>query len=140
MLKNSSEVTLVPKKNFLKIFNLVQSFVGCKVSLADGSLFSCTGTTLRGVIAIMLFVPSRSKYQRRATLAISTTLFNYCKVNINNSYANQHGNWSRGAIFFKDTYREIVILIPCQRSSRSFINFYEITCDVSCVRQSRAYN
>jgi hypothetical protein len=37
MLKNVSEVTLVTKKIvFLKIFNFVQSFVECKVSLADG--------------------------------------------------------------------------------------------------------
>jgi hypothetical protein len=38
MLKNASEVTLVPKKYFffLKFLNFVQSFVGCKVSLADG--------------------------------------------------------------------------------------------------------
>jgi hypothetical protein len=39
MLKNVSEVTLVTKSIFfLKILNLVQSFVECKVSLADGSL------------------------------------------------------------------------------------------------------
>ncbi len=38
MLKNASEVTLVPKIFFfLKIFNFVKSFVGCKVSLTDGS-------------------------------------------------------------------------------------------------------
>ncbi len=39
MLKNASEVTLVPKRKkiFLKIFSFVQSFVDCKVSLADGS-------------------------------------------------------------------------------------------------------
>jgi hypothetical protein len=37
MLKNASEVTLVPKNIlFLKILNLfVQSFAECKVSLAD---------------------------------------------------------------------------------------------------------
>ncbi len=37
MLKNASEVTLVQKNIFffLKIWNLVQSFVKCKVSLAD---------------------------------------------------------------------------------------------------------
>jgi hypothetical protein len=40
MLKNASEVTLVTKKKnfFLKILNFVQSFVECKVSLADGIL------------------------------------------------------------------------------------------------------
>ncbi len=38
LLKNASEVTLVPKNIFyLKILNLVQSFVECKVSLADGT-------------------------------------------------------------------------------------------------------
>jgi hypothetical protein len=39
MLKNASEVTLVPKNDFfsLKILNFVQSFVECKVSLADGT-------------------------------------------------------------------------------------------------------
>jgi hypothetical protein len=38
MLKNASAVTLVPKNIFfLKILNFVQSFVECKVSLADGS-------------------------------------------------------------------------------------------------------
>jgi hypothetical protein len=37
LLKNASEVTLVPKKIFsLKILKFVQSFVECKVSLADG--------------------------------------------------------------------------------------------------------
>ncbi len=37
MIKNASEVTLVPKNIFmLKILNFVQSFVECKVSLADG--------------------------------------------------------------------------------------------------------
>ncbi len=43
MLKNVSEVTVVPKDNFfLKILNFVQSFVECKVSLADGILgFGC---------------------------------------------------------------------------------------------------
>jgi hypothetical protein len=40
LLKNASEVTLVPKNIFfLKILNFVQSFVECKVSLADGSEF-----------------------------------------------------------------------------------------------------
>jgi hypothetical protein len=39
MLENPSEVTLVPKNIlFLKILNFVQSFVECKVSLADGNL------------------------------------------------------------------------------------------------------
>ncbi len=39
MFKNASEVTLAPKKIlFLKILNFVQSFVECKVSLADGSM------------------------------------------------------------------------------------------------------
>jgi hypothetical protein len=38
MLKNSSWKSLVPTNIFsLKIFNFVQSFVECKVSLADGS-------------------------------------------------------------------------------------------------------
>ncbi len=38
MLKNASEVTLGPRIIFfLKILNFVQSFVKCKVSLADGS-------------------------------------------------------------------------------------------------------
>jgi hypothetical protein len=42
MLKNASEVTLVPKNVFfLKSLNLVQSFVECKVSLADGSSTFC---------------------------------------------------------------------------------------------------
>jgi hypothetical protein len=46
MLKNASEVTLVPKNIFsLKILNFVQSFVECKVSLADG-IFAAW--TLRG--------------------------------------------------------------------------------------------
>ncbi len=38
MLKNASEVTLVPKKIFflLKDLNFLQSFVEYKVSLADG--------------------------------------------------------------------------------------------------------
>jgi hypothetical protein len=38
LLKNASGVTLVPKKYFffLKFLNLVQSFVECTVSLADG--------------------------------------------------------------------------------------------------------
>jgi hypothetical protein len=37
LLKNASEVTLVPKNIFsLQILNFVQSFVECKVSLADG--------------------------------------------------------------------------------------------------------
>ncbi len=37
MLKNPSEVTLVPKNVFFpKILNFVQSFVERKVSLADG--------------------------------------------------------------------------------------------------------
>jgi hypothetical protein len=41
MLKNASEVTLVPKiLFFLKILNLAQSFIECKVSPADGSLCS----------------------------------------------------------------------------------------------------
>jgi hypothetical protein len=36
MLKNASEVTLVPNNIlFLKFLNFVQSFVECKVSLAD---------------------------------------------------------------------------------------------------------
>jgi hypothetical protein len=40
MLKNASEITLLPKKYFfLKIFDFAQSFVECKVGLADGSLF-----------------------------------------------------------------------------------------------------
>jgi hypothetical protein len=39
MLKNPSEVALVPKNIFfLKILNLAQSFAKCKVSLAGGSL------------------------------------------------------------------------------------------------------
>ncbi len=39
LLKNASVVTLVPKNFiFLKILNLVQSFVECKVSLADGTI------------------------------------------------------------------------------------------------------
>ncbi len=39
MLKNVSEVILVTKNIFfLKIVNFVQSFVECKVSLADGTL------------------------------------------------------------------------------------------------------
>jgi hypothetical protein len=37
MLKNASEVSLVPKSIFLlKILNFMQSFVECKESLADG--------------------------------------------------------------------------------------------------------
>jgi hypothetical protein len=41
MLKNASEKILVPKNIiFLKILNFVQSFVECKVSLADGTYFS----------------------------------------------------------------------------------------------------
>jgi hypothetical protein len=37
-LDNVSEVTLVPKNIFfIKILNLVQSFVECKVSLVDGT-------------------------------------------------------------------------------------------------------
>jgi hypothetical protein len=37
MLTNASEVTLVPNDLFfLKILNFLQSFVECKVSLADG--------------------------------------------------------------------------------------------------------
>jgi hypothetical protein len=41
MLKNASEVTLVPKIFFfLKILKFVQSFVECKVSQADGAIFS----------------------------------------------------------------------------------------------------
>jgi hypothetical protein len=44
LLKNASEVTLVTKNIFfLKILNLVQSFVECKVSLADGNLFTTAG-------------------------------------------------------------------------------------------------
>jgi hypothetical protein len=40
MLKNASEVTLVPKIFFfLIILNFVQSFVECKVSLPDGELW-----------------------------------------------------------------------------------------------------
>jgi hypothetical protein len=36
MLKNASQVTLAQKNiSFLKILNFVQSFVECKVSLAD---------------------------------------------------------------------------------------------------------
>jgi hypothetical protein len=39
MLKNVSEATLVTKSIFfLKILNFAQSFVECKVSLADGIL------------------------------------------------------------------------------------------------------
>jgi hypothetical protein len=39
MLKNASKVTFVPKEIFsLKILNFVQSFVECKVSLADGTV------------------------------------------------------------------------------------------------------
>jgi hypothetical protein len=39
MLKNASEITLVPKNVFfLQILNFVQSFVECKVSLADGAM------------------------------------------------------------------------------------------------------
>ncbi len=39
MLKNASEVTTVQENIFfLKILNFVQSFVECKVSLADGNL------------------------------------------------------------------------------------------------------
>jgi hypothetical protein len=38
MLKNASDVILVPKNIFfLTILNFVQSFVECKVSLADGT-------------------------------------------------------------------------------------------------------
>jgi hypothetical protein len=38
MLKNAVEVTLVSKRVYLlKILNFVQSFVECKVSLADGT-------------------------------------------------------------------------------------------------------
>jgi hypothetical protein len=38
MLKNASEVTLLPKNIFfLKIVNFGQSFVECKLSLADGT-------------------------------------------------------------------------------------------------------
>jgi hypothetical protein len=45
MLKNVSEVTLVTKNIFfLKILNFVQSFVECKVSLADGIQFIIAGT------------------------------------------------------------------------------------------------
>jgi hypothetical protein len=37
LLENASEVALVPKNIFfLEILNFVQSFVECKVSLADG--------------------------------------------------------------------------------------------------------
>jgi hypothetical protein len=37
MLKNASEITLVPKNIYIqKTLNFVQSFVGCKVSLTDG--------------------------------------------------------------------------------------------------------
>jgi hypothetical protein len=40
-LRYVSEVTLVPKNIFfLKILNFLQSFVECKVSLADGMLMS----------------------------------------------------------------------------------------------------
>jgi hypothetical protein len=39
MLKNAAEVTLVPKNIFfLKSLDFVQSFVECKVILADGTL------------------------------------------------------------------------------------------------------
>jgi hypothetical protein len=42
MLENVSEVTSVNKNIFfLKILNFVQSFVECKVSLADGSFEAC---------------------------------------------------------------------------------------------------
>jgi hypothetical protein len=37
MLKNASEVTLVPKNIFPKFLNYVQNFVEWKVSLADGT-------------------------------------------------------------------------------------------------------
>jgi hypothetical protein len=37
LLKNASEVTLVPKDFFPKMLDFVQSFVECKVSLADGN-------------------------------------------------------------------------------------------------------
>jgi hypothetical protein len=40
MLKNASEVTLKPEIIFFqKMLNFVQSFVECKVSLADGTKF-----------------------------------------------------------------------------------------------------
>jgi hypothetical protein len=40
MLVNASDVTLVPKNMFfLKIMNLGQNFVECKVSLADSTTF-----------------------------------------------------------------------------------------------------
>jgi hypothetical protein len=43
MLENASEVILVPKNIlFLKIQNFVQSFVECKVSLADGTYALCS--------------------------------------------------------------------------------------------------
>jgi hypothetical protein len=39
MLKNVSELTFVPTNIFfLRILKLVQSFVECKVSLADGNM------------------------------------------------------------------------------------------------------
>jgi hypothetical protein len=44
MLKNASEVTLVPKNIFLeKMLDFVQSFVECKVCLPDGAL-NCRGS------------------------------------------------------------------------------------------------
>jgi hypothetical protein len=55
LLKNASEVSLVPKNIFfLKILNLVQSFVECKVSLADGTVrtFNVKKTSLCSVIIV----------------------------------------------------------------------------------------
>jgi hypothetical protein len=67
VLKNASEVTALVPKNifFLKILNLVQSFVECKVSPADGKP------------AIGILSPTKYQYMPPARLTWHSTKF--CK-------------------------------------------------------------
>jgi hypothetical protein len=67
MLKNVSEITLEPKKKkILKILNFVQSFVECKVGLADGTRAGlrrkCSNDGIsRATWALLLALPRTSE-------------------------------------------------------------------------------
>jgi hypothetical protein len=78
IVKNASEVTLVPKNIFLQILNFVQSFVECKVSLADGSLLhSSTDANLYFPLATYLWAQTIQQSKIARPPADATNLSNF---------------------------------------------------------------
>jgi hypothetical protein len=77
-VKNASEVTLVPRKCFLKILNLVQSFVECKVSLADGTNKLSLKFESKRPNCCWIFISPSSNVKRSSCMKHDVIRFFFC--------------------------------------------------------------